>query len=147
MHGLFTYLDTSREDATESTRTTDPHFHPLSHGQSFTAMLATSRFDGPGLFVMDEPEAGLSFTAQLALLGELGGLRDRPGTQVLVATHSPVVASLPGATVLELDEDGYHETSWDELELVQHHRRFLQRPGSYLRHLGGPAEDGRADPT
>lgn len=136
MHGLFTYLDTSREDATESTRTVDPMFHPLSHGQSFVAMLGTQRFAGAGLFVMDEPEAGLSFTAQLTLLAQLGELRDRPGTQVLLATHSPIVASLPGATILELDEDGYHETTWDDLAVVDHHRRFLAGPGRYLRHLG-----------
>jgi predicted ATPase len=138
MHGLFTYLDTSRED---STHTQDPYFHPLSHGQSFVAMLGTSRFSGRGLFVMDEPEAGLSFSAQLALLGELGTLRDRAGTQILLATHSPVVASLPGATILELDDDGYHRSSWDELALVDHHRRFLHRPDSYLRHLISPEDD------
>lgn len=136
LHGLFTYLDTSRDDATQSTRTTDPLFHPLSHGQSFVAMLSTGRFGGRGLFVMDEPEAGLSFTAQLTLLAQLGELRDRPGTQVLLATHSPVVASLPGATVLELDGDGYHETRWEDLGVVDHHRRFLQSPERYLRHLG-----------
>ncbi len=137
MHGLFTYLDTTRKD---SLHTLDPHFHPLSHGQSFVTMLATTRFGGRGLFVMDEPEAGLSFSSQLALLGELGALRDRAGTQVLLATHSPIVASLPGATILELDSDGYHRARWNDLALVDHHRRFLDRPDSYLRHLTSPQD-------
>jgi len=132
MHGLFTYLDGSRRD---SPRSRDPDFHRLSHGESFLAMLATGRFGGEGLFVMDEPEAGLSFTAQLALVGSLARLVGQPGTQVLVATHSPIVASLPGATILELDEDGFHETGWQDLSVVDHHRRFLEAPERYLRHV------------
>ena len=55
--------------------------------------------------------------------------------RVVVATHSPVVASLPGATVLELDEGGYHEVDSAELSLVDHRRRFLNAPQQYLRHV------------
>jgi hypothetical protein len=36
-----------------------------------------------------------------------------------------------------LGEWGIRETSWDELELVAHWRRFLDAPGRYLRHLDG----------
>lgn len=128
MHGLFTFLDSTQSRS-------DPAFHRLSHGESFLALLRTGRFAGAGLFVMDEPEAGLSFSAQLALVGSLADLLRQPGTQVVVATHSPVVASLPGATILELDEDGFHETAWDDLAVVDHHRRFLEGPGRYLRHV------------
>lgn len=131
MHGLFTFLDSTRGEGP----TTDPAFHQLSHGESFTAMLATKRFAGAGFFVMDEPEAGLSFTAQLALVGSLAQLADQRGTQLLVATHSPIVASLPGATILELDEHGYHESIFDDLSVVDHYLRFLQGPERYLRHV------------
>jgi predicted ATPase len=55
--------------------------------------------------------------------------------QVLIATHSPVVASLPGATILEFDEAVIHERAWDDLDVVEHHRRFLEAPERYLRHL------------
>ena len=72
----------------------DPTFSRLSHGESFLALLSTRRFRGPGLFVMDEPEAGLAFEAQLALLGQLIGLASRRGCQVLLATHSPIIAAL-----------------------------------------------------
>ena len=132
MHGLFTYLDGSRAES----HTRDPEFHRLSHGESFLAMLSTKRFRDDGFFVMDEPEAGLSFQAQLALVGELAAIAARPGAQVLVATHSPVVASLPGAALVEFDEDGFHETTWERLAVVDHHRRFLEAPERYLRHLG-----------
>ncbi len=130
MHGLFTYLEDN-----PSSSPYEPRFHELSHGESFLAMLRSRRFATDGLFVMDEPEAGLSFTSQLALVGDLLGLMAEPGSQLLIATHSPIVASLPGARILEFDEDGIHERDWEELDVVAHYRRFLDGPGRYLRHL------------
>ena len=129
MHGLFTYLEEHPSPSVET------RFHELSHGESFIAMLNSNRFNGPGFFVMDEPEAGLSFTAQLALVGSLIQLVSQPGVQVLIATHSPIVAALPGATILEFDAEGVHERAWDDLDIVDHYRRFLGAPEQYLRHL------------
>ncbi len=57
------------------------------------------------------------------------------GGQVLCATHSPVLAALPGATLLEVGEWGYRRTTWAELELVEHWRRYLDAPQAYLRHV------------
>ncbi len=131
MHGLFTFLDGTRDEG----YTLDPEFHHLSHGEAFGTLFGTSRFSGAGFYVLDEPEAGLSFTAQLRLVGELMSMLADVGVQVLIATHSPIIASLPGATVLELDESGYHECAWDDLELVMHYRNFCDGPQRYLRHL------------
>lgn len=125
MHGLFTYLqDTLQQD-----------FHRFSHGESFLQMINSRRFADAGFFVMDEPEAGLSFTAQLALVGALSDMVADGRTQVLIATHSPVLSTLPGARILELDEDGLHERAWEDLDVVDHYRRFLDAPERYLRHL------------
>ena len=135
MHGLFSYLED--HPSTSNTANPEPDFHRLSHGESFLEMLRTRRFTGDGFFVMDEPEAGLSFSAQLALVGALGDAVSEPGRQVLVATHSPVVASLPGARILQLDETGIHETQWEDLDVVDHYKRFLDGPGRYFRHLFG----------
>lgn len=131
MHGLFTFLDGTRGEGP----TLDPEFHRLSHGESFRTLLETSRFRGDGFYVLDEPEAGLSFTAQLHLIGELMDMLTRTGVQVLVATHSPIISSLPGATLLELDDTGYHERSWSDLDLTMHYRNFCADPERYLRHL------------
>ena len=133
LHGLVGYLDETARDPLS--RTTDPVFARLSHGETFLALLASTRFRGPGFFVMDEPEAGLAFEAQLALLGELTALSRRRGCQVLVATHSPIVAALPGATILQLDADGLRPKAWDDLATVEHYRRFLAAPQQYLRHV------------
>jgi predicted ATPase len=127
MHGLYTYL----EDLGGGP---DPTYHEVSHGESFLAMLR-ERFDSPGLYLLDEPESALSFSACLGLIGLLHDLVQAGTSQVLLATHSPVVAAIPGARILQFDDRGFHETSWEELELVQHYRHFLAEPMRYLRHV------------
>ncbi|MER7755316.1 AAA family ATPase [Kitasatospora sp. NPDC097643] len=109
----------------------------MSHGERFLTVFE-SMFREPGLYVLDEPEAALSFTSTLrlvALLHDLG----RTGAQVVCATHSPLLASVPGAAVLEVGEHGVRAVRWQDLELVDHWRRYLERPDAYLRHLTGPA--------
>ena len=59
------------------------------------------------------------------------------GSQVVLATHSPLLAALPGARVLELGEDGAVPREWDELDLVRDWRDFLAAPDRWLRHLRG----------
>ena len=139
MHGLFTWLDTNPGQGG------DPTFHTMSHGESFVTLLGTKRFRGEGLFVLDEPEAGLSFAAQLHLVAELTEMARRSRTQVVLATHSPVLAAIPGALVLELGEHGIRPTTWDDLEVVTHHRSFLAEPRRYLRHVLDDLDDDLDD--
>jgi predicted ATPase len=57
---------------------------------------------------------------------------------VIVATHSPLLMSLPGATLLEVGDWGIRRVeSYDEVELVRSWRDFLATPDLYLRHLLG----------
>ena len=57
------------------------------------------------------------------------------GSQVLLATHSPVLAALPGARIYELDGDGFAEREWAELDLVQDWQAFFDDPRRLLHHL------------
>ena len=57
---------------------------------------------------------------------------------MVCATHSPVLAALPGATILEVGDWGLRETTWDDLVLVASWRSYLQDPRRYLRHVLGP---------
>lgn len=131
MHGWYTFLE--QNPSNRRGDDPEPAFHEMSHGESFLAVLA-DRFDAPGFYCLDEPEAALSFSSTLQLIGVLHDLV-ADGGQVLCATHSPVLAALPGARILEVGEWGLRETTWDDLELVQHWRRYLDAPGRYLRHL------------
>lgn len=126
MHGFYTYLE-------ENPGGSDPRFHEMSHGESFLAVLET-RFGSAGFYALDEPEAALSFSSTLGLIATLHRVVEGGG-QVLCATHSPVLAAMPDATILEVGDWGLRRTTWDELELVQHWKAYLDAPGRYLRHL------------
>jgi len=130
MHGFYTCLE---ENPNPSPYRRDPVFHEMSHGESFLALLRT-RFDSPGLYCLDEPEAALSFSSTLGLIAALHDVAEGGG-QVLCATHSPVLAAMPRATLLEVGDWGLRRATWDELELVQHWRAYLEAPGRYLRHV------------
>jgi len=104
-----------------------------SHGESFLAVLR-HRFADRGVYFLDEPESALSFHSSLALLVVLDALRQE-GSQVIVATHSPLVAALPGATTFELGEWGMRQAAWDDLELVRSWQGFLAAPKRWLHAL------------
>jgi predicted ATPase len=129
MHELFGGIDGEGVE----TRAFGGTLNTRSHGESFLAYLE-SRLSERGLFVLDEPEAALSFTSCLRLLALMGLIADS-GSQVLLATHSPLLAAFPGARVLEFTDSGIERREWQDLDLVAHWQAFLARPDSYLRHL------------
>lgn len=105
----------------------------VSHGESFLQLLA-GRFTERGLYLLDEPEAPFSFRSCLALIAVLSDLA-RSGSQIICATHSPILTALPGAQILELSDEGIVSRDWEELELTANWRLFLETPDTYLRHL------------
>jgi predicted ATPase len=111
------------------------HNAEVSHGESFLQVLE-GRFNQQGLYLLDEPEAPFSFRSCLALLSVLDELA-RGDSQVICATHSPLLTALPGAQILELSTDGIASRTWRELELTANWSQFLSEPNGYLRHLIG----------
>ncbi|MFN2561015.1 MAG: AAA family ATPase [Jatrophihabitans sp.] len=133
MHVLFGDIDAGKPQHAGATAAFGGALNVRSHGESFLAYLE-SRLTERGLFALDEPEAALSFTSCLRLLSLIGAVVDG-GSQVVLATHSPLLAAFPGATILEFGEHGIRRAEWRELELVEHWQAFLDRPEQYLRHL------------
>ena len=108
--------------------------HHRSHGESFLD-LAAHRFGPNGLYLLDEPEAALSVSGCMALLARLADLVSR-NCQVIVATHSPVLLALPGASILEIGDDGeVARMPFDEALPVRLTREFLADPERLLRIL------------
>jgi predicted ATPase len=131
MHAWFAGID---ETPNEARRWGAQRLNARSHGESFLEVLRR-RFTDVGVYFLDEPEAALSFRSSLGLVALLDTLRAE-GSQVVVATHSPVVASLPGATLLELGDWGIRRVDrFDDLDLVASWRSYLDAPDRYLRHL------------
>lgn len=76
-----------------------------SHGQSFMDVFE-NRFGCRGVYILDEPEAGLSPMFQLEFLKLLRRLENSGEAQVIMATHSPLLMAYPGATLLEVSGEG-----------------------------------------
>lgn len=104
--------------------------HEQSHGQSFLA-LAANRFGPRGLFLLDEPEAALSVTGCLALVAIIARAA-RLGSQVVIATHSPIVLATPGAAIWELSGEGVARTAYNDVEAVRLTRAFLDAPERFI---------------
>jgi predicted ATPase len=104
-----------------------------SHGESFLA-LAANRFGPNGLFLLDEPEAALSVTSQLAFIAVMHRSATM-GSQFIVSTHSPILLRYPGAVVFEASESGLEPIAADDADAVRLTTEFMQAPDRYLRHL------------
>jgi predicted ATPase len=126
MNQLYGYLEQNPGKAAD-------RFFELSHGEGFLEILRT-RVNETGFYLLDEPDAPLSFTASLGLAALLHDLVEA-GSQIVVATHSPVLAAIPGAHLLELGSWGIQPATWDDLSLVVAWRQFMRDPRAFFRHL------------
>jgi len=105
--------------------------HEQSHGEAFLSIVKEFR---PGLFVFDEPESALSPQRQLALMVAMKQLIDQ-GSQFIIATHSPILLSYPGAAIYELTGAGIEKTAYNDISHVKLTKDFLNNPEQYLQRL------------
>ena len=75
-----------------------------SHGEAFLSLFE-NRFGRKVIYILDEPEAALSPSRQLQLIAVLHELTRSDSAQIIMATHSPMLMSLPNARLLYI-EDG-----------------------------------------
>ncbi len=106
-----------------------------SHGETFLAVLRR-RLVAKGLYFLDEPETPLSPTRVLALIALIAE-RVEQGCQFIIATHSPILLALPGATILLAEDGALREVAWGDLEHVRVTRAFLADPAAVLRKVLG----------
>ncbi len=107
--------------------------HHYSRGQSFKE-LVSQRFFGKGLYIMDEPETGLSISSQFELLVMMGDLVKRE-SQFIVATHSPALLMFPGATIFELSTEGLKEVTYQETQLFKEWQMLFERQSVFVEDL------------
>lgn len=117
--------------------------HEQSHGESFISLFA-NRFE-QGLYILDEPEAALSPQRQLSFLKIIHDLAAPGHAQFLIATHSPIILSYPGAVLFSLDGDDIREVDYRETKHFLITRDFLNSPERFFKHLFGTAEDAQTD--
>jgi predicted ATPase len=95
-----------------------------SHGQCNMSFFA-NRFRVPGVYLLDEPESALSPRRQIELLRILQEASGRGDAQFVVATHSPILMSLPGARVLSFDVCPIAEVAYRETDSYRMHQQFF----------------------
>jgi predicted ATPase len=118
--------------------------HAQSHGQSFFALFENRlRGRSQAIYLLDEPEAALSPQRQMEFLCLLQAWEKTADTQLLIATHSPIIMSYPGAALLSFDGGEIHAARYTETDHYRVTRRFLVDHEFALQQL--LASDERAD--
>jgi predicted ATPase len=105
-----------------------------SHGEQFLDLFS-GRISPGGLYLLDEPEAPLSPNRQLSFLSMIMHYVREENAQFIIATHSPILMAVPGATIYTFDNGAIQPAAYDSLDHVTITRDFLNDPGAFLRHL------------
>lgn len=108
--------------------------HEQSHGESFMSLII-NRFWGNGIYILDEPEAALSPSRQMALLCRIHDLV-KQGSQFIIATHSPILMAYPDSDIYLADQDRKITlTDYQETEHYKLTRDFINHPDQMLSYL------------
>lgn len=105
-----------------------------SHGEAYLKILHT-RIGKKGIYILDEPEAALSPLKQLSLISFIIETVKTGQAQFIIATHSPLLMGIPGATIYEINEEEMRRVLYEETEHYLITKNFLNRPELYLKHL------------
>ncbi|HTF98850.1 MAG TPA: AAA family ATPase [Cellvibrio sp.] len=97
--------------------------HHQSHGESFFSLM-THRFGGNGLYILDEPEAALSPTRQMAMLSRIHQLAEQD-SQFIIATHSPIILAYPQARIYEIRNGILYTREYTQTEHYSITKSFL----------------------
>jgi predicted ATPase len=118
--------------------------HEQSHGESFISLFA-NRFK-QGIYILDEPEAALSPQRQLTFLKIIHDMATPGHAQFLIATHSPIILSYPGAVLFSLDGNGIQEIDYRDTKHFVITRDFLNSPERFFKHLFATGEGTETPP-
>jgi predicted ATPase len=112
--------------------------HEPSHGEAFFALLL-NRLGGNGLYIFDEPESALSPSRQLSFLTAMHELV-RENSQLIIATHSPILMAYPDATIFQFSESAIDIVPHEETDHYRVTKAFLDRRDIMLEELMGEGE-------
>lgn len=118
------YLD---EVAQEPLGGPPPDYLSHSHGEGFMRFFE-ERCQSPGIFFFDEPESALSMSRQFEFLKLLRRMQALGNSQVIMATHSPILMALPGARLLRLEKYGLRPVALEDTDHYRMMREFILDP-------------------
>jgi predicted ATPase len=106
----------------------------MSHGEAYMQIIQ-EKIKGKGIYILDEPEAALSPAKQLSLIYQIQEHLKTNQSQFIIATHSPILMSMPNATIYEISEEAMLKTALEDTEHYSITKNFLNNPEMFLRHL------------
>lgn len=92
-----------------------------------------NRFKGHGVYILDEPEAALSPSRQMAMISRIHDLV-KEGSQFIIATHSPILMAYPDSVVFQI-KNGFEVVEYEETEHYQITREFIKNRKKMLNIL------------
>jgi predicted ATPase len=108
-----------------------PDYLSWSHGEGFLRFFE-ERLSRQGLYILDEPESALSPSRQIKLLQLLTKIAGAGFSQVIMATHSPLLMACPGARLLRITRFGLDKTEYWDTEHFRMMRDFCADPKAFL---------------
>jgi predicted ATPase len=122
------YLD---EAAQEPFGGPPPDFLSHSHGEGFLRFFE-ERCRRQGIYFFDEPESALSPARQLEFLKVLRRMHESTITQVIMATHSPLLMACPGAQLLRISKYGIEPVQVHDTDHFCLLREFCSDPEGFI---------------
>lgn len=107
--------------------------HCMSHGEAMEALFL-NRFKAKGLYILDEPEASLSPLRQLVFIKRIIELAQK-GAQFIIATHSPLIISIPYCELLQISEGRFKKTIPEETDAYAVYKAVINSSGEYIKTL------------
>lgn len=108
-----------------------PDYLSWSHGEGFMRFFE-ERMSRQGLYILDEPESALSPSRQIELLKLLRRMEATGFSQVIMATHSPLLMACPGARLLRISRFGLDAADFRETDHFRMMREFCADPDAFL---------------
>jgi len=103
-----------------------------SHGQGNMTFFE-NRFKRSGLYLLDEPESALSPKSQIELMKIIRRSTHNTDTQFIIATHSPILLALTGATILSFEENSIQEIAYKDTGYYRIYKQFLDNPAEFMQ--------------
>jgi predicted ATPase len=115
---------------------TPPDYLSHSHGEGFLRFFE-ERCRRQGIFIFDEPESALSPSRQVEFLKLLRMMEQSTITQVIMATHSPLLMAYPGARLLRLSKAGLEPIAVEQTDHFRLMREFFAGPQIFVETMLG----------
>ena len=106
-----------------------------SHGEGYMAFFK-KRLHGNSLYLIDEPEGALTYENQFYLATMIMRAASE-GSQFIIATHSPVLASIPNADVLMYEDNTLKKARYEDIADMQFLEMFMRRRKELFRQVLG----------